>query len=44
MPEMKLTERRIADLQPPVDRDYERYWDTEVVGLCVKVLARARRP
>ena len=43
MPEMKLTERRIAELMPPVGKDYERYWDTEVAGLCVKVLSSGKK-
>ena len=37
MPELKLTEKRIRGLKPPTDKAYERYWDTEVKGLCVKV-------
>lgn len=37
MPELRLTEKRIRELPSPVDRSYERYWDTDVTGLCVKV-------
>ncbi len=43
MPEMKLTEKRIHELKPPTDRAYERYWDTEVTGLAVKVLRSGRK-
>lgn len=43
MPEIRLTERRIQELKPPADRAYERYWDTEISGLFVKVLQSGKK-
>lgn len=37
MPELKLTEKRILELEVPPGKPYERFWDTEAKGLCVKV-------
>ncbi len=43
MPELRLTERRILDIPIPVDVEYERYWDADVRGLCVKVLRSGKK-
>lgn len=43
MPEVKLTERRIRDLPTPIGKAYERYWDTEISGLGVKVLESGKK-
>lgn len=43
MQKLKLTEKRIRELEPPANKAYERYWDTEVKGLCVKVLRSGRK-
>lgn len=43
MPSIKLTERRVAELPTPRDKGNERYWDTEVKGLYVRVTSKGSK-
>ena len=37
MPTLKLTEKAVENLPPPVEQAQEYYWDTELKGLGVVV-------